>query len=191
MKKVVSLFVVLTVLAFSGLSNAQKMGAEVQVGVGMPMGTFGDAFKTGFGGMGTFMYGLNPDVTLTGAIGYYTFTHKDYSDATFSTVPVLVGARYGLGKGSFAPYVGAELGIHFTTSKVKVAAFDLGEFGSYGGGTASASESVFGFSPMVGFTMPLSPKLNLDVNLKYNIISTSGSSSSFLGINAGVHMPLN
>lgn len=190
MKKVVSLIVVLTVLVFSGMSHAQKMGAEVQVGLGMPMGSFGDAFKMGFGGMGTFMYSLNPEVTLTGGIGYYTFTHKDYSDASFSSVPVLVGARYALGKGSFAPYAGAELGIHFTTSKVTVPTFDLGEFGSYGGGTASASESVFGFSPMVGFMMPLSPKMNLDVNLKYNIISTSGSSSSFLGILAGVQMAI-
>ena len=190
MKKVVSIIVVLTVLVFSGISNAQKMGAEVQVGVGLPMGDFGDAFKTGFGGQGTFLYSLNPELTLTAAIGYYSFTNKDYSDATFSTVPVLVGARYVLGKGSFVPYAGAELGLHFCTIKVVAPKFDFG-FGSIGGGTSSTSESDFGFSPMVGFMMPLSPKLNLDVNLKYNIISTSGQSSNFIGINAGVQMPLN
>lgn len=190
MKKIVSILVVLTMIAFAGFTNAQKMGAEVQIGVGLPMGSFGDAFKTGFGGQGTFLYSLNPDITLTGAIGYYSFTNKDYSDASYSTVPVLVGARYALGKGSFAPYAGAELGIHFGSFKVVTPAIDYGFGYTSSGGTFTSSSSDFGFSPMVGFMMPLTPKLNLDVNLKYNIISTSGSSTSFLGINAGVQMGL-
>jgi len=60
MKKMVSCLVLFTVLAFAGYTSAQKMGAEVQIGVGLPMGDFGDAFKTGFGGQGTFLYSLNP-----------------------------------------------------------------------------------------------------------------------------------
>jgi hypothetical protein len=189
MKKMVSCLVLFTVLAFAGYTSAQKMGAEVQIGVGLPMGDFGDVFKTGFGGQGTFLYSLNPEITLTGAIGYYTFTNKDYSDLTFSTVPVLVGGRYIFSKGSISPYAGAELGLHFSSVKVNIPKIET-PFGSYGGGSESESSTNFGFSPMVGFMMPLSPALNLDVNLKYNIVSTSGAASNFLGINAGVQMGL-
>lgn len=189
MRKISSVLIIVLVIAFSGIVNAQKMGAGVQVGVGLPMGDFGDACKTGFGGSGTFLYSLNPELSLTGSIGYYTFTYKNWSDASFSTVPVLVGARYALGKGSFAPYIGAELGFHFCSYQTKASTSQVMGI-TYEMPSLSGNSTDFGFAPIIGFLMPISPKVNLDVNLKYNIISTSGSSSSFLGINAGVQMGL-
>jgi len=186
MKKIV--VVLISVFFFSGLVLAQgKMGLSVQGGIAIPTGDFGDAAGMGFGGSTTFMYEVSPMLHITGSIGYTTWGPKedlpDGFDYSLSTIPVLVGAKYVLGKGNFLPYVSAELGMHFLSSKVKVTIFGQ-TFES------SDSEAKFGFAPGAGFFFAFSPKTMLDVNLKYNIITTEGSSTSYLGINAGVAFAL-
>jgi opacity protein-like surface antigen len=149
------------------------------------MGDFGDVYKMGFGGQGTFAYHINPMLDVTGSVGYLTWSGKDL-DYTFSSVPVLVGVRYYFGQGKFHPYVAGELGLHFTS--VSVPSVTIPGFGTYGGG--SASDSFFGFGAGAGFLYQLSPKLDLDVNAKFSSISSSGSSSSYINIMAGVLVAL-
>jgi opacity protein-like surface antigen len=190
-KKLVSILVVLSFIVLTNFSNAQKMEAGVQIGTGIPMGDFGSGYKAGFGITGNFFRTYNKEITLTGSLGYISFTNKDYSDASLSTIPLMVGARYALGKtGSISPYVGLEVGFHFVTLKISTPAVDFGNGFVVGGTTTSISETDFGYTPYVGFTMPLSPKLLLDVNLKFDALSANGSGSNFLGINAGVNMAL-
>ncbi len=165
--------------------HAQQMKAGVQIGAAIPVGDWGDWVSTGFGGIGTFHYELKPEITLTGAIGYYSFGSKNdisdligsYGDYSYSVVPIVAGARYNLGKNAekFMPYVGAELGFYLVSSSWKV---------SYWGYSADYdhSETEFGFSPMVGFKYNLQKNLDLDVNAKYSIISDIGQ----FVVNAGV-----
>lgn len=184
-KLLLVLFVAVLAVAFT---NAQsKMGVSVQGGVFLPTGDFGDAAGTGFGGTGTFLYDLTPMLQITGSIGYATWGSKEDLPSgwewSFSAIPVQVGLRYALGKGNFLPYVAAETGINFISSKVTV---------EYFGGTVTAdeSESKFGFAPGAGFLYKFNPKTALDVTLKYNMIFTEGSSTTYLGINAGVAFAL-
>ena len=178
--------VLLIAVLFTGFINAQgKMAVGIQAGIALPMGDFGDAYKMGFGGTGTFAYHINPMLDVTGSVGYLTWSGKD-ADYTFSSIPVLVGARYYFGQGKFHPYVAGELGMYFSTFDVP--AVTIPGFGTFGGGSESGSD--FGFGAGAGFLYQLSPKLDLDVNAKFSSISSSGSSSSFINIMAGVLVAL-
>jgi opacity protein-like surface antigen len=180
------LSLIIFVVLLAGFSNAQsKMAVGLQAGVAVPLGDFGDGYKTGFGGQGTFAYHLNPMFDVTASVGYLTWSGKD-ADYKFSSVPVLAGVRYYFGKDNFNPYLAGELGIHFVTFDVPTIV--IPGYGTIGGG--SESKSYFGFGAGAGFLYKMGPNLDLDVNAKYNSISTEGSSSSYISIMAGVLIAL-
>ncbi|MGE5681398.1 MAG: outer membrane protein [Bacillota bacterium] len=187
------LFAVLTLFLVLGISvNAQTRPMRVggQVGIGLPLGSFSDAFSTGFSFNGLFIYNLQPQLDLTGSLGYMKLGAKSVegiasAEAKWSAVPLLVGARYSFpGGSSFTPYVTGELGLFFASVSSTVT---IDGFGGFGGGTysASASETDFAFVPGGGFTYPISPNLLLDVNAKFNFI-LSGGTGTIIGVNAGV-----
>lgn len=181
MKKLFTILVLAMLFAPVVNSNAQNMRGGVQVSLAMPMGTFGDVHATGFGAMGTFYYGLNPQIDLTGTIGFLTFGAAsdipEGFDYSLNFIPVVVGGRYNfVTSGEFKPYAGAELGLHFGSASVTV---DMGPFGKI---DTDESTSDFSFAPLAGFYYNIGPKLQLDVNVKMNIISDA----NYLGINAGV-----
>ena len=183
MKQLLS--VLLLAVLFTGFINAQsKMAFGLQAGIAIPTGDFGDGFDMGFGGQGNFAYHINPMLDVTASVGYLTWSGKE-ADYTFSSVPVLAGVRYYFGKDKFKPYVAGELGMHFTT--VETPSYEyLGV--TYDGG--SSSDSYFGFGVGAGFLYKMGPNLDLDVNAKYNSISTEGSSSSYISVMAGVLIAL-
>ncbi len=187
MKK--ALFTVLVLLLAVSLTQAQDkgdMGVSVQGGIALPMGDFGDAYDLGFGGTGTFQYYLNKNLAITGTAGYLTWSNsQDMADATFSTIPLLAGVRYFVGKGNFKPYVNGKVGLYFSSSDVTV---DLGFFG--GEQSVSSSTTDLGVGVGAGFLMPLGKNLNLDVSASYDIIMTSGSSTSFISVLGGVSFAL-
>jgi opacity protein-like surface antigen len=179
MKQLLS--VLLLAVLFTGFINAQnKMAFGLQAGVAIPMGDFGDGFDMGFGGQGNFAYHISPMLDVTASVGYLTWSAKE-GDATFSSIPVLVGARYYFGKDKFNPYVAGELGMHFST-------FDMPEVVIPGVGTFGGSESSsdFGFGAGAGFLYKMGPNLDLDVNAKFNSISSEGDASNYISIMAGV-----
>lgn len=175
MKKIVlSLIVVFLFVAFTNNSRAQDMKVGAQIGVALPLGDFGDVASTGFGGLGTFHYVLKPNITLTGALGYYYFgSDKDisnalgsYGDYSYSIIPLVAGIRYHLGKKAdeFNPYIGGEIGLYFVSFSYKA---NLPYWGTQ---EYSDSETKFGLSPMAGFTYNLQKNLVLDVNAKFSVV---------------------
>jgi len=177
MKQLLS--VLLLAVLFTGFINAQsKMAFGLQAGIAIPTGDFGDVYDMGFGGQGNFAYHINPMLDVTASVGYLTWSGKD-ADYTFSSVPLLAGLRYYFGKDKFKPYIAGELGVHFTS-------FDY----EFSGVSYSSSDSYFGFGAGAGFLYKMGPNLDLDVNAKYNSISTEGSSSSYISVMAGVLIAL-
>jgi len=179
MKKLTALFIVFMV-AFS-LNTSAQIRVGGQVGLAVPMGNLGDVASMGFGFNGLFVYQLQPQIELTGLIGYTTFGAKEEVegfDYSLSTIPLLAGIRYSFseeGVNPFRPYVGAELGLQFQSITT--------EFNYFGfSGEESVSNTEFGFAPQVGMYYALTPAIDLDANLKLNIISDS----NYLGINAGI-----
>ncbi len=179
MKTALKLLIVSILLL--GTTFAQnKMSATVNAGVSLPMGDFGSTFSTGWGLDGTFLYGLQPNLDLTGTIGYHRWSAKETSDVTFSTVPVLVGVQYSFDNaGGFTPYAMAKIGLHFATVGASVL-----------GMTVSTSENDFGFLVGAGVLIPVSTDLNVDINASFNSISTSGSASNYIDVKAGLNFGL-
>lgn len=188
MKKI--LFSILVLFVAVSLTQAQSKGdmsIAAQVGIAVPTGTFGDVYNLGFGGDATFMYHLNPKLALTGSAGYLTWgRNEDFGDGSFSTIPILGGVRYLLGKGNFRPYLSGQAGLFFSSSS-----YDVTYYNGFTNVTTTydASNTDFGMVLGGGFFLPVG-SMKLDVSANYNMIFTSGSTTSYLGVFAGLAFPL-
>ncbi len=188
MKKVVAIILVLFLLV--SISNAQvgKMSIEPNVVLALPIGSFGDGHNIGIGGSAMFMYRVINQLDLTGSIGYIRWGNKDI-DGSFSSVPLLFGARYYFQRGQVMPYANAELGLHFSSSKVSLPTFTfLGQ--TVGGGNESSSSTDFGIDFGGGTLIKITPNFMMDANFQYNLIASSGS-ASFLSLEIGAVFGLN
>lgn len=174
-------------LIFGTISYSQ-LRLSLQAGIEAPTGDFGLIATTGYGFTATLEFVQNSPLSFTGSIAYNRWGAKgdlpEGYDFSFTAVPVLVGFRYYLSQGDFHPYLGAELGIVFTSSDQT--RLDEG----FRKVTYTTSENNFGFAPLGGFRYHLSSSVDLDMNIKYNIITTTGSSTDYLGINAGIQFSL-
>ncbi len=180
------LFAIISVLLIAVSLNAQgKFAVSVNGDVALPMGTFGDAYKMGFGGLVAGIYNATENIQVTLKSGYLTWTGEVNDNMKFNSVPAMVGARYVAGKGKLKPYGAAELGLHFLSMDIVTPSFTNPLTGQTIGGTRSESTSEFGFGFGGGTYYEVSPKIDLELNAQYNIISTSGSSSGFINIGVG------
>lgn len=186
MRKILSALLVAFLVA--GFINAQgKMALGFNAGVALPMGDFGDGYDMGFGGNALFAYHANPNVDVTLSAGYLTWSGKDALDGlNFNSIPVMVGAKYLFGKDKFHPYIAGELGVHFVSVDLPEYEFE-GE--TFGGG--SSSDTYFGWGAGAGFLFQLGSNMDLDVNAKYNGISSSGGSSDYVSVMVGLLFGLN
>lgn len=180
--RILKIFVVIafciTVLVSSASAQVSQMKAGGEVSLAMPMGDFGDGYGTGFGITGVFSYALNPQLLLTGSIGYISFGEK-FPGFSSSTVPLNGGIQYRFNPGQkFQPYIGAETLLFFSSATIPT-----GFFAS----STSSSSTEFGFTPLVGAAFPISPTMEIRANLKYHVIFSSGYNTTFLGIGGGVH----
>lgn len=181
MKKILS--VLLVVFLVSGFINAQgKMALGFNAGIALPMGDFADGYDMGFGGNALFAYRVSPNVDVTLSGGYLTWSGKDALDGlNFSSIPVMVGAKYLFGKEKFNPYVAGELGVHFTTVDLPEYEF---EGQTFGGG--SSSDTYFGWGAGAGFLYQIGNNMDLDVNARYNSIAAEGGSSDYVSVMVGL-----
>lgn len=165
----------LSSLLFIGTVSAQKgvMKVEPSLVVAFPV----EGTNTGFGINGTFFYGINKNIDLTGTLGYISWGYSGI-DASFSSIPILFGGRYSFDvQGTITPYAAAELGFHFTSASFTIPDFGFG----YGGGTTSVSSTEFGLGFGGGAYFQISDNIVIDGNLQFNIIG----SSNYFAIRAG------
>lgn len=181
----------LIILFTAGIINAQglesgasQMRLSATVGAEVPTGNFSDFWGVGWGLNVTFEYWQNSPLSFIGTVGYNWWTPKNDTpaDYKYSTVPLMFGFRYYFTRGEIHPYLGTELGAQFTkysretTSGNTVVSTDV-------------SDTRFGFSPFLGMKARISRSMDIDVNVKYNIITTDPN-TTFLGVNAGVQLGL-
>jgi opacity protein-like surface antigen len=156
--------------------NPMRVGGEL--GVQLPMGSFGDAYNTGFGLSGIFQYEMSPEMTLGGTIGYQSWGGK-VDGYSFSNIPIMGLINYKFNTTGLIPFIGAEAGLNMSSASYEFDFFGVKQSGS-------ASETNFGINLLGGVESRMNENLSWRINAKYNIIMTSGSSTSFLGINAGL-----
>jgi hypothetical protein len=194
---IVTAIVVLTSVSAPAQENNMAVGAGFDIM--LPMGTFGDQWSTGFGGTAQFDYAVSTHTTVTGKIGYLTWSGKQayYTSsssvtnfsASYSGVPVLVGVKYyphlfvTQSQTPVRVYGHLELGLMFGSSSVS---------GSYRGFLAtyslstSASKTDFTIVPSIGAEIPVVPKGAIDVSVRYFDIASHGN----FGFRVGYKMTL-
>lgn len=173
MKKITIIFAMFLLSSFTLFSqNPMRIGGEL--GVQLPMGDFGDGAGTGFGLSGIFQYEMSPEVYLGGTLGYQSFGGK-VDGYSYSNIPIMALINYKFSGGNITPFIGAEAGLNMFSASYEI-------FGYKG----SSSDTYFGINLLAGIESRMNPNLSWRVNAKYNIIMSSGSNATFLGINAGL-----
>ena len=176
MRKLILLAIFAVSITFT--SNAQfKIGANLNVA--FPTGDMSDGVGIGIGGTVTGLYEFTKNISAGVQTGYTSFAEKDNNGVTFSVIPITAVGKYYFSESNFKPYIGADLGLYLLKAKASVSVSDY-TF------SASATETDFGVAPAVGFEYILSDKLSLDANAKYTDIFTSGSWTTYFGINVGL-----
>lgn len=159
MKKV---FLSLAIIAIAFSANAQEKSSDkilkfgVGVTAGLPMADIKSASSFALKGDLQAEYLAGETVGLTLSAGYLKYIAKSgYS--TGSVIPVLAGVKFGIGEGFYGH---AQLGLSFISD---------------GGGSA------FTYAPSIGYKV----SENFDLALKYEALTKSSVTFSYLGIRAG------
>jgi outer membrane protein W len=201
MKKLLTIAVAVALLGLvSADASAQgKFVLSVGGDVLLPMGTFGDAQSTGFGGSVRGQYNFTPMFSAGLTVGYYIWSGKDQTvggitikGGTFKGLPVRAfGKYYFMPETEKVRFYGiAELGMFFGTVDVPATTINtpLGPI-TVGGGSASSTD--FNYAPGLGVEFGLgSGNTKLDVSARYDGIATSGGSSGSIGARVGVNFGL-
>ncbi len=119
-------FLSLAILFFISYGvNAQKGNNQISIGpeVDLPVGTFADAYKVGFGGTIKGLYGIGSGGQITLTTGYIAFNGKSglYADQKFNIIPILAGYRQNFKSLYVEPQLGA------ASYKTKVTGFSESE----------------------------------------------------------------
>jgi opacity protein-like surface antigen len=108
-----------------------------------------------------------PDVT-------YWSMSKDVSGVSLklSDFSINANAHYNIAmEGMLKPYVGAGLGYNAISSTVSIPATTIPGFGTFGGGSATASDSRIGINLLAGVNYKLNDMLTLLVEPRYVLAS--------------------
>ncbi len=152
---------VLALCVFGGWQQASA-GPGVFAGASIPVGDVGNVWKTGYHLGAQYSYPLTPMASV-GLLGAYHRLAPDTGDGHANLVEVLAVGKLHPPLGFFV--LG---GIGFTHSSTTV-------------GTVSGSGTDFTAAAGLGFAL-----MPLEITGLYHNVSTSGSSSSFITVSAGV-----
>jgi hypothetical protein len=183
--KTIALCLTMTALALLVPARASAQ-STMSVGAGvdlmLPVGSFGDSWGTGFGGTAEFDYIASPKFSVTGKIGYLTWSSKNLPtgwSATYSGVPLLAGIKWYpsfIPKGAVSIYGHFEMGIMFGSLSTSGPAGRTYPF--------AAAGSDFTIVPSFGVEIPAGTNGDIDISARYFDISKKGS----IGFRAGYKM---
>ena len=183
------------VLTFVFLSNAfpqTPIKLNLTGGVNTPLGDFAEQYKMGLSIEGGVFYSIPMapiDLTLTAGYNSFTYKNEYFTNLvtaklgvgvanfnptwTATDIPIMVGARYTIPSPGYSPYIWGEAGLHLLSFKDRLTGRITGNTSnpttlSWSGNTESGSETVFGYAIGAGVTIPIAPKIGLDLNVKYN-----------------------
>lgn len=178
MKKL--LIVILAVVCFASISEAQKKEMFVSGGVeiSLPQGDFGDVFNMGYGATGTFELEFSSQLYGIGTAGYLMWSPDNEpanTDISFNSIPILAGVKYFFDKkGGF--YVLGQAGFYLSSSTIEVGGVEVFD----------DSGSDFAVRAGGGYEMPLGKKAVLDISAFYVMIEDANN----IGARAAAKFPL-
>lgn len=181
----------MVVFVFTAITFAQK---SMYIGIGgnvaLPMSKFSDYANTGFGATARGEMPLATSMTGMVTVGYLTWGGKTvgselsggYSYSySYSCIPIMAGLKYYFTPGGFYGFV--DLGLNMFSIKVETKTASP----YYPSGSSTASETKFGAGFGVGYELPLSKTMKLDLSGKYQ---WNPDDLHYLDIRAGVKFPI-
>lgn len=197
MKKLIIFFVIISISLLIPLESSAQQPWRHQVSIngtmGIPFGDYADAneLANGFGLDATY-YLQMPNIRnlfFSASVGFINMP-IEYGkgviqgyDANLRLIPITLGARYNFKLSGLQPYAGLELGYFLEKNTVQT---------DVSGETESNYENA-GIIPKLGIRYPLMSQLDLDANIKLNMIfrenvnnSNASNDLTYLGISVGV-----
>lgn len=162
--------------------SQSKMSIGAGFDIMLPTGSFGDHWNTGFGGTAEFDYMITQHASVTGKIGYLSWSGKNLPtgvSASYGGVPLLVGVKYFfrfIPQGTVHVYGHFELGMMF--GSVSVSGNNYPVFVPGG--------SAFTIVPSLGAEIPITANGDLDLSIRFFDISRKGN----IGFRLGYKMPI-
>lgn len=190
MKKVV-LTLIITFAVIVNLSAQTKLSIGVNGGLSLPVTELANVYKMTPSGEFNAGYKLTPDVDLLLTAGYSSFSFRneslnddihqlDYNanmneDWTASVIPVTAGVRYKFDKvnKNIMPYGTAELGLYITNFNKRLGgSINLTGSNITYNSSAKESQTGFGLALGIGSMFEITPRISVDVVVKYNFVKT-------------------
>ncbi len=186
MKTIIQFTIVIIIFLFHTSFAQLRIG--MQGGTVIPTGFLEDAVEVGFGGNLNFNYSLFfSNFELSASTGYYYCGFKedlpDYN-FTLTSIPLMVGAKINFTDHDFIPYIGFETGVYYARYHLDI------DYGLLGKLDAITEDTHFGFAPMMGFRMNITPDFDIDFSARYNRIRTKYIARAFLLIQTGLAIRL-
>ncbi|MBI5402071.1 MAG: outer membrane beta-barrel protein [Ignavibacteriae bacterium] len=192
MKKSFVIIILMVIFLFKSGISQTPLRASILIGASLPLSEFANQYDGGLSFEGGLFYKVpktDMNITLTAGYNRFNYNKAYFNDLVLKNlglttenftfkwkaedIPVMLGARIKFPSGKLTPYIGAEAGIHFLKisdrfrgDTIKVGATVPNVF--YFNGVETASETGFGFAFNFGLEYELYPKVNIDVNVKYN-----------------------
>ncbi len=168
--------------------------------LGLPMGDFGTAYKTGMGLDVEAEYFMAPTFSVGFNTGYFNFKLKADSITTGSAKvsPMLLKGTIYLSEGAFKPFIGLGVGMFYAHSKLTISVPTLYSNPVTGQDELLNLRTEFddqetkpGVAPNLGFLYGVTDNLNVMFDARYNMMFSKESmgipkSLSFIGINLGI-----
>lgn len=178
MKRIASVVFAAGAALVLGATTAQAQGINFGVGGGLtiPIGDFGDNFKTGWHGIANIGYNTPTGFGVRGDFYY----GQNSLDASVDGKAKLAGGLGNLvysfqGAGPVRPYVIGGAGVFKAEAEV---------------GNVSDSETKFTWAAGGGVKFKAGTDSNIFVEARYVSISTSGDKTNFIPISAGISFGL-
>jgi len=195
MKNLLLAVVVLAMVFGAGSANAEgKLSLNIGGDVLIPMGTFGDAVSTGFGGTIRGQYDVDPMFSVTLTSGYLNWSGKDFTTSgvsftgpAFKGIPIMVGGKYYfMPEGKLRAYGMAELGVFIAS--VEIPEIKVGNVVVVPKSTETQTK--FAYAPILGVEFEAGKGTMIDVSARYFSIATEGDAANNIGFRAGVRFGL-
>jgi hypothetical protein len=179
MKKTLFILLISTLVYASASAQSPRfsLGAELAI----PTGDFGDAVGVGYGLSLRYEGPIADQLAITADLGYLFFTGKDITFAdtggvnitqegeTTYLVPIQLGLKYYFMDQQDGFYAQLLAGAHLYESQSIV-------INSNGIDVNKESKAAFSYAPAIGYHFGAA-----DLGLRYQLVSTTGNTSSYLG----------
>lgn len=156
-------------------------------GIGFPIGTFGDNFKSGAAFGADISYKVNKEVGFYAKFGYYFFPNKTTGVPDGKMMEYTAGPRYYFTAKNLKSSIFVEAGLGGYTFMQDAYDLTTSEIDTP---IPKVSKTDFGINAGVGAVLNLGKTVDLIAKLKYHDILTSDGSTSFVAPLLGIDIRL-